>query len=144
MGLNCLVLQQFCSLRDWLSLNIIYLLYLFLAMLGLCCCIPAFSSCIEQGQPSVVERGLLIDVFSLVVEHREALGVWASVTAARRLGTCSLWAELLCSTWDLPGLGIKTVSTALADGFLTTEPLGSLGLSLSIHPLFLFEAKTDT
>ena len=43
--------------------------FLILAALGLCCCARAFSSCGEQGLLSVVVRGLLIAVASLVVEH---------------------------------------------------------------------------
>ena len=41
-------------------LNFIYFTYLFLAALGLRCCVRAFSSCVD---------GLLIAVASLVVEH---------------------------------------------------------------------------
>ena len=41
----------------------------FLAVLGLRCCVRAFSSCDEQGLLFVVVRGLLITVASLVVEH---------------------------------------------------------------------------
>ena len=33
-------------------------------------------------------------------------------------------AQLLQGTWDLPGLGIKPVSSVLAGGFFTTEPPG--------------------
>ena len=47
----------------------IYLFILFLAMLGLHCCVRAFSSCGEQGLLFVVVRGLLIAVASLVAEH---------------------------------------------------------------------------
>ena len=47
-----------------------YLFILFLAVLGLCCCARAFSSCGEQGLLFVVVRGLLIAVASLAVEHR--------------------------------------------------------------------------
>ena len=47
----------------------IYFVYLFLAVLGLCCCVRAFSSCDEQGLLFVAVRGLLIAVASLVVEH---------------------------------------------------------------------------
>ena len=43
--------------------------YLFLAVLGLCCCVWAFSSCGEQGLLFIVVHGLLIEVASLVVEH---------------------------------------------------------------------------
>ena len=47
----------------------INLFNLFLAVLGLCCCAWAFSSCGERGLFFVVVRGLLIVVASLVVEH---------------------------------------------------------------------------
>ena len=46
------------------------LIYLFLAALGLCCYVWAFSSCGEQGLLFVAVRGLLIVVASLVAEHR--------------------------------------------------------------------------
>ena len=45
-------------------------LFLFLAALGLRCCVLAFSSCGEQGLLFVAVRRLLIAVASLVVEHR--------------------------------------------------------------------------
>ena len=48
---------------------LIYLIYLFLAVLGLHCCVLAFSSCGERGLLFVAVRGLLIAVASLVVEH---------------------------------------------------------------------------
>ena len=48
----------------------IFIYLLFLAVLGLHCCVRAFSSCSEQGLLFVVVRGLLIVVASLVVEHR--------------------------------------------------------------------------
>ena len=49
---------------------IIYLIYLFLAVLGLRCCTRAFSSCGEQGLLFVEVHRLLIAVASLVAEHR--------------------------------------------------------------------------
>ena len=39
-------------------------------------------------------------------------------------GSCGAQAQLLRSMWDLPGLGLKCVSPALAGGFLTTVPPG--------------------
>ena len=58
-------------------------IYLFLAVLGLCCCAQAFSSCGERGLLFVVVRGLLIAVAS-------RCGAWAqaSVVVARRLSSC--------------------------------------------------------
>ena len=59
-------------------LNIVSVLYIrtlfssksfFLAVLGLCCCVRAFSSCGEQGLLFVVVCGLLIAAASLVAEH---------------------------------------------------------------------------
>ena len=59
-------------------LNIVSVLYIrtlfssksfFLAVLGLRCCVRAFSSCGEQGLLFVVVCGLLIAAASLVAEH---------------------------------------------------------------------------
>ena len=48
---------------------IYFFLFLFLAVLGLCCCVRAFSSCGERGLLFVAVCGLLIAVASLVSEH---------------------------------------------------------------------------
>ena len=45
-------------------------IYLFLAALGLRCCVQAFSSYSEQGILFIAVHGLLIAVASLVAEHR--------------------------------------------------------------------------
>ena len=53
-------------------IDILFFIYLFhfLLMLGLCCCMQAFSSCREREySPDALYR-LLIAVVSLVVEHR--------------------------------------------------------------------------
>ena len=50
--------------------DFIYLfIYLFMAVLGLHCCVQAFSSCGERGLLFVALRGLLVAVASLVAEH---------------------------------------------------------------------------
>ena len=46
-----------------------YFIYLFLAALGLHCCVRAFSSCGERGLLFLALRGLLTAVASLVAEH---------------------------------------------------------------------------
>lgn len=48
----------------------------------------------------------------------QALGVWVSVAAARRLSSCGEWAYLLFSMRHTPGPGIEPVSPARAGGFL--------------------------
>ena len=51
------------------SINLSIYLSIFLAELGLHCCVQAFSSCGKQGLLFVVVCGLLIAVASLVAEH---------------------------------------------------------------------------
>ena len=53
----------------FLKFKKILFIYLFLAVLGLCCCTWAFSSCGERGLLFVTVCGLLIAVASLVAEH---------------------------------------------------------------------------
>ena len=54
-------------------------LYLFLAVLGLCFCARAFSSCGERGPLFIVVCGPLTIAASLVAEHR---------LQTRRLSSC--------------------------------------------------------
>ena len=54
---------------------------LYLAMLGLCCCVWAFSSCSDCGYSLAVVCVLVIFVASLVGEHR-LWGAQASVIVA--------------------------------------------------------------
>ena len=114
-------------------------IYLFWAVLGLCCCARAFSSCGERGLLFLVVRGLLTAVVSLVAEHRlQARGLqqlWhvGSVIVARRLSSCGALALLLRSMWDLPGPGLEPVSPALAGRFLTTASPGK-----SLFQLYFF------
>ena len=53
--------------------NILFLkvyLFNFLAAVGFCCCMQAFSSCSEQGLLFIAMQGFLTVGASLVVEHR--------------------------------------------------------------------------
>ena len=63
--------------------KIIYLIYLFLAALGLCCCVRAFSSYGEQGLLFVVVCGLLT-----VVASRCGAGALGLRALERSLGSC--------------------------------------------------------
>ena len=47
-----------------------FIIYLFLAVLGLRCCVQASSSCGEWGLLFIAVRRLLIAMASLVAEHR--------------------------------------------------------------------------
>ena len=93
--------------------------YLFLALLGLGCCVGAFSSC--------GSRASHCSGFSRC--RAQAIGVWASVVAAQGLQSESSVAVvrgLSCTVppWNCPGPGIQPVSLVLAAGFLTTGPRG--------------------
>ena len=55
--------------RKQCNVLLIYLIYLFLAVLGLRCCTRAFSICVEWGLLFVAVPGLLIVVACLVVEQ---------------------------------------------------------------------------
>ena len=76
-------------------------IYLFLAVLGLPCCMRAFSSCGEQGLLFIEVRGLLIAVAPRC--RAQALGTWTSVVVARGLSSYGLWALerrlSSCGTW---------------------------------------------
>ena len=68
---NCVSL--YCASQTLFSLLfyfiLFYFIYLFLAALGLHCCVRAFSSCGKQGLLFVAVHGLLTAVASLVAEH---------------------------------------------------------------------------
>ena len=92
-----------------------------MAVLGLCFCARAFSSCGERGPLFIAVRGPLTIAASLVAEHG---------LQTRRLSSCGSRAQLLCGMWDLPRPGLEPVSPALAGRFSTTAPPGK--------PSFLF------
>ena len=93
------------------------IVYLFLAVSGLCCCL--WLSLAEAC-------GLLFTVPSLVAEHG-LWGEWASAVVAQG------WASWLRSTWDLPRPGIKPMSPALAGRFSTTGPPGKSHQADVVH-----------
>ena len=96
-------------------LNLIKLIYLFLAVFGLRFCARAFSSCGEQGPLFIAVRGPLTVAASLVAEHR---------LQTRSLSSCGSRAQLLRGMWDPPRPGLEPVSPALAGRFSTTAPPG--------------------
>ena len=92
-----------------------------MAVLGLCFCARAFSSCGERGPLFIAVRGPLTIVASLVAEHR---------LQTHRLSSCGSRAQLLCGMWDLLRPGLKPVSPALAGRLSTAAPQGSPTLLL--------------
>ena len=86
-----------------------------MAVLGLCFCARAFSSCGKLGPLFIAVRGPLTMAASLVTEHR---------LQTHRLSSCGSRAQLLRGMWDLPRPGLEPVSPALAGTFSTTVPPG--------------------
>ena len=86
-----------------------------MAVLGLCFCARAFSSCGKRGPLFITVRGPLTVAASLLAELR---------LQTRRLSNCGSRAQLLRGMWDLPRPGLEPVSPALAGSFSTTAPPG--------------------
>ena len=86
-----------------------------MAVLGLCFCARAFSSCGKRGPLLITVRGPLTIAASLVAEHR---------LQTRRLSSCGSRAQLLHGMWDLPRPGPEPASPALAGRLPTTVPPG--------------------
>ena len=63
-----------------------YFYLLFFAVLGLCCCMRAFSSCSEQALLCCGVRASYCSGFSCC--GARALGMWASVVVTHRLSSC--------------------------------------------------------
>ena len=68
----------------------------------------------------------------------QALGARASLVLVLGLSSCGAWAWLRHGMWTLPGPGIKPVSPALADGFLTR---GLPGKPITSVVVFFFPPK---
>ena len=64
---------------DFFLIYLLFIYYLFLAVLGLCFCARAFSSCGKQGPLFIAMHGPLTIAASLVAEHR---------LQTRRLSSC--------------------------------------------------------
>ena len=102
-------------------------IYLFLAVLGLRCCMQVLPRCSRWGLLFVwctglsPRRPLLLQ--STASRHAcfRSCGLQAP---ERRLSSCGTWAQLLRGMWDPPGPGLEPASPALSGGFPTTEPPG--------------------
>ena len=94
--------------------ELVFLHLLFLAALGPCFSMRAFSSGGERGYSLVAGHGLLIAAASLVEHWLQSKG---SIVVSQGLNYTE-------SMWDLPRPGFKPMSPALAGGFFTTEPAG--------------------
>ena len=91
------------------------LIFYFMAVLGLCFCTRALSSCGKWGPLFITVRGPPTIAASLVAEHR---------LQTRSLSNCGSRAQLLHSTWDPPRPGLEPACPAPAGRLPTTAPPG--------------------
>ena len=89
-------------------------IYLFWSVLGLHCCTGFTLVVASRCYSLLAVRMLLIEMASLVMEHR--------LLGCTGFSSCDTPAQLLRGMQDLLGSGIEPVSPALAAGFFTTEP----------------------
>ena len=98
-------------------------MYLFLATLGLHHCMQA-SSAGEWGLLELWCAGCGGFACCRAQSRACAFSSCGSRALERWLSGCGARAQLLCSVWDPPGSGFKSVSPALAGGFLTIRSPG--------------------
>ena len=84
------LMHIFLKILSFKKIN--YFIYLFLAALGLCCCMWAFSSCSEQGLCFVAVRCVASHCCGFSCCGELALGSRASEVVACRLSSCGAWA----------------------------------------------------
>ena len=101
------------------------IIYLFLAVLGLSCCV-GFSLVSARGGYCLVAGFSLRWLLSLqsTVSRLHGLSSCGYQALEYRLNSCSAQTQVLRSMWDLPRSGIEPMSPALAGGFFTFEPPG--------------------
>ena len=96
---SCVIRYKFTEHHFFL---LIYFIYLFLAALGLRCCVRAFSSCGERGLLFVVVQGLLTAVASLAAEHGlQVRGLQQLWLTGSRLQAQQLWHTGLVAPWHV-------------------------------------------
>ena len=109
------------------SFYLFLLVNLFLLVLGLRCCVGAFSSCSEWR---------LLSSCGAQASQCSGSSCFRS-QAAGYVGFSSLstWAQKCCvglvawGMWNILGVGMEPMSLALSGGFLTSGPLGKSGSS---------------
>ena len=102
-----------------------------MAVLVLCFCARALSSCGKRGPLFITVRGPLNIMASLVTEHRPQM---------RKLSNCGSQAQPLRGTWDPPRPGPEPVSPASAGRLSTTAPPGkpSTPFLVTINNILLY------
>ena len=89
--------------------------FFILAVLDLCCCAQAFSSCSGQG---------LLSGCGVRASHHGGFSCEARALGPSGFTSCGARALLLCVMWNLPRPGVDPLPLALQGGFLITGSPG--------------------
>ena len=114
-----ILLSQPISLYCFFCLFVCLFVCFFMAVLGLRCCVRAFSSCGKWGPLFITVRRPFTIAAPPAAEHR---------LQTCRLSNCGSRSQLLRGMWDPPRPGLEPVSPALAGRFSTTAPPGKPSL----------------
>ena len=104
-----------------------FLTYLFLAMLGICCCSGFPLVAVSRGYSSLHCTGFLFQWLLLLWSTGSSPPSFSSCGSqalGHRLNSCGQQVELLRGMCDLPGSGMELESPALVGKFFTPEPPG--------------------
>ena len=108
------VTSKLVFIHLFLNRNYFKKICIYLAVLGLCCCV-GFCLVAASGDFSRVAVFRLLSVVAPLPAEHGLWGARVSVVAARGFDSCGSWArerrlsscgakaQLLCSTWELPG-----------------------------------------
>ena len=102
--LNILTIAGYESVGSQELYGRLFLWFLFLTLVNLCCCMRALSTCSEQRLLFIAVHGLLIAVAALVAEYG-LQGSWASVVGVQGLSSFSslalVWIQQLWCTGSI-------------------------------------------
>ena len=87
--------------------------FIFLAVLGLHCCVLASPSCAKWG---------LLSSCGAQASHRSGFSSCRAQSRCPAFNSCGTCVQLPRSMWDPPRPGITSMSPALGGGFLSTKP----------------------
>ena len=128
LSISCIVVcvnPQALSSFPFGNHKFVFFSYLFIAVLGLPCCVRAFSNCGKGRLLFIAAHGLPIVMSSVVVEPRlwalQCPRLWAPMSpVAHGLSNCGSRVQLRLGMWDSPGPGIGSVSPASAGRLFNT------------------------
>ena len=120
------LVQDQMKLMLCLMFSVLNVIYLFLAVLGLCCCMGLSLVAASRGYSLFRCAGFSLQ-WSRALGHRlqQLWCVGSTVAVPTLQSTDSIVVahrlQLLCGMWDLPRPGIEPMSPTLAGGFFTSE-----------------------